>query len=139
MGKIAQVNVENIIFINVDLNDDDKTGGANEAARKKAEDADVQKLILQDVNHALLVDQPANAAEAELDNVLRVMALGQKDADKSTVVLIVQEIRVVAEKDVDHRFFKQEAVVANRGKPETKTVMGKHALQAIHLTILTSP
>lgn len=95
-----------------------------------------KRLMLQQVNHALAIDQQVNAATNERDNVLRAMALLQKEPDKSTVVLVVREIIISIElevegdnkererKKVDARMYKQEAIVANRGKQETQTVMG---------------
>lgn len=157
--EVTQVKVDNLIVINIDGNDQEGRGrdrnndngrkkngdnngqaraGANDdAARKKEEAAVAQQLMLLQVNEALLRDQQANAAQKELDNVLRAAAVSQREQEKSTVILVVQEVKVSVEVEVqkdnerkekqkiEAKVFKQEAIVANRGKRETQTVMGK--------------
>ena len=119
--EIPQVRAENFVFIDVGDNNERDNGRA--AVRELKGDRAAQELALQQVNQALLDDQRKNAAEAELDDVLREVALAQKEPEITVVVLIVQEINIIV-KDVDAKLFKQEALVANRGKRETKTVMG---------------
>jgi hypothetical protein len=125
LGEIRQVRAENFVFIDVGDNNERAKGKA--AVRELKGDRAAQELVLQQVNQALLADQRKNAAEAELDDVLREAALAQKEPEITVVVLIVQEIRVIVN-NVDAKLFKQEALVANRGKRETKTVMGTHKL-----------
>lgn len=146
-GTTVQINANNLIVINMDnsgRNDDrardgevgdgqDKSGSSADAET----DATQQRLIIQQANQALLIDQQVNAANNEIDNVLRAMAATQKEPDKSTVILVVQEIKINIEVEVqsdenegekgqiDTTVYKQEIVVANRGKQETETVMGK--------------
>lgn len=154
-GEIVQTKIDSSLVVNININDrdskdrdeeggregkaEDKDKAIADAARKEAEDAVARQALLQGVNQALLVEQKANAAANEMDNVLRAMALAQKEPDRSTVILVVQEVKVSVElevqvdkerketRKVDASVFKQEVVVANRGKQETRTVMGKHA------------
>ena len=125
LGEVPQVRAENFVFIDVGDNNERDNGRA--AVRELKGDRAAQELVLQQVNQALLADQLKNAAEAELDNVLREAALAQKEPEITVVVLIVQEINIIV-KDAKAKLFKQEALVANRGKRETKTVMGAHTL-----------
>ncbi|KAF2624887.1 hypothetical protein BU25DRAFT_128073 [Macroventuria anomochaeta] len=152
--EVVQINADNFIIVNIDVNNkdnrdrnedrakdgkednaqDNKNADAN-AAREKEEDAAAQQLMLQQVNRALLADQQANAAKNEVDNVLRAMALAQKEPHKSTVLLVVQEIKISIEievqvddekkekRKIDTSVFKQEAIVANPGQADTETVM----------------
>lgn len=136
--EVARIKADNFINIDVDTNARDGGGGDDEAARNKEEAAALQQLMLLQVNQALLRDQQANAAQKELDNVLRAAALAQREQEKSTVIVVVTTVEVVLdiEVQVDNdkkekrkiatEVFKQEAVVANRGKQETQTVMGKN-------------
>lgn len=136
VAEVAQVKLENFIVINLDDDDKDK------AQKEDAIGADVARKneeVIQQVNRGLLMVQKDNAAEIELDNVLRAVALAQEEPDKSIVVLVVTEIVISvkldlqAEKDKKENgetvtsVFKQGVVVANRGKQVTETVMGKHA------------
>lgn len=136
VAEVAQVELENFIVINLDDDDKDK------AQKEDAIGADVARKneeVIQQVNRGLLMVQKDNAAEIELDNVLRAVALAQEEPDKSIVVLVVTEIVISvkldlqAEKDKKENgetvtsVFKQGVVVANRGKQVTETVMGKHA------------
>ena len=123
LGEVPQVRAETFVFI--DVGDNNVRDNGRAAVRELKGDRAAQELVLQQINQALLADQRKNAAEAELDDVLREAALAQKEPEITIVVLIVQEIKVVI-KDVDAKLFKQEALVANRGKRETKTVMGTH-------------
>jgi hypothetical protein len=125
LGEVPQVRAENFVFI--DVGDNNERDNARAAVRELKGDRPAQELVLQQVNQALLDDQRKNAAEVELDNVLREAALAQKEPEITVVVLFVQEIKVFV-KNADAKLFKQEALVANRGKRETKTVMGKHTL-----------
>jgi hypothetical protein len=139
--EVTQIKADNLIIINDDGNNDgqDRAGANNNAARKKEEAAAAQRLVLLQVNEALLRDQQANAAQKELDNVLRAAALSQREQEKSTVIVVVTEIKVETEVEVqvdndkrekrkiEANVFKQEAIVANRGKPETQTVLGKNS------------
>ena len=121
--QVAQVKADNFIFIdvNVEVNVDGQAGREKDDKAPRKQDAAAQQLMLLQVNQALLRDQQANAAQRELDNVLRVAAMEQREREKSTVIVVVTEIKV---KEAD--LFKQEALVANRGKQVTQTVMGKH-------------
>jgi hypothetical protein len=123
--EATQIKPENLIIIDVD---------ADNAGRKKDEVAAAQQLMLLQVNEALLRDQQANAAQKELENVLRAAALAQREQKKSTVIVVVTTIEVNIElqdndknekKKLGAEVFKQEAIVANRGRQETQTVMGK--------------
>jgi hypothetical protein len=125
LGEVPQVRAENFVFI--DVGDNNEKNNARAAVRELKGDRPAQELVLQQVNQALLDDQRKNAAEVELDNVLREAALAQKEPEITVVVLFVQEIKVIV-KNADAKLFKQEALVANRGKRETKTVMGKHTI-----------
>jgi hypothetical protein len=125
LGEVPQVRAENFVFI--DVGDNNERDNARAAVRELKGDRPAQELVLQQVNQALLDDQRKNAAEVELDNVLREAALAQKEPEITVVVLFVQEIKVIV-KNADAKLFKQEALVANRGKRETKTVMGKHTI-----------
>jgi hypothetical protein len=125
LGEVPQVRAENFVFI--DVGDNNERDNARAAVRELKGDRPAQELVLQQVNQALLDDQRKNAAEVELDNVLREAALAQKEPEITVVVLFVQEIKVFV-KNADAKLFKQEALVANRGKRETKTVMGKHTI-----------
>lgn len=141
--EVVQVNIENLNIFNIDRDGkeksvQDKAKNNARAAPKAEEDAAVQALMLEKVNEALVIDQQANAANNEVDNVLRAMAMSQKEQDKSTVILVVTKIEIKVEvnidldddkngkKKVDASMFMQEAVVANRGKAETETVMGMY-------------
>jgi hypothetical protein len=144
--EVIQIKVDNLIIIDANIDngddgkDDRKDKESAEAAREDEEAAATQQLMLQQVNQALAVDQQANAPENEMDNVLRMTALAQKEPDKSTVLLVVQEIRITIEvnvnvddekeekRKVEAAMYKQEAVVANRGKRQTETVMGEPIL-----------
>ncbi|KAJ4346259.1 hypothetical protein N0V95_005575 [Ascochyta clinopodiicola] len=155
--EVVQINAENIIVVNIDIDngkgedekarEDDRAQGAGEgnardkgkddtdAARGNEKDAAAQQLMLEQVNQALVIDQRANAANKQTDNVLRAMALTQKEPEKSTVILVVKQINISIEievkvdnkktekKKVDASLYKQEAIVANRGKQETQTIM----------------
>lgn len=120
--EVAQVKAGNFIFIDVNLevNVDGQAGTEKDDKAPRKQDATAQQLMLRQVNQALLHDQQANAAQRELDNVLRVAAMEQREREKSTIIVVVTEIKAEAD------LFKQEALVANRGKQETQTVMGKH-------------
>lgn len=163
--EVTQIKADNVIIINVDVNDrdgggrgddrekngenkndQDKDGADAEAARKKEEAAATQQLMLLQVNQALLADQRINAAQKELDNILRAAAVAQREREKSVVILVVQEVKVSVEVEVqvdnerrekrriDANVFKQEAIVANRGKQKTQTVMGMHTTYLLALT-----
>ncbi|KAJ4325233.1 hypothetical protein N0V94_000755 [Neodidymelliopsis sp. IMI 364377] len=139
--EVIQIKVDNLIIIdaNIDNGDDGKGDRKDEesaeVARKDEEAAATQQLMLQQANQALAVEQQANAQQNEMDNVFRMTALAQKEPDKSTVLLVVQEIRITIEVDVnvddekkekrkvEAAMYKQEAIVANRGKRQTETVM----------------
>lgn len=133
LDEATQVKADNLIFIDVD--DRDGRGRDNNAARKKDRTAAAQQLMLLQVNQALIRDQQANAAQKELDNVLRTAALAQREQQKSTVIVVVTEIKVKfldendngGKREIEADLFKQEAIVANRGKQETKTVMSKQS------------
>jgi hypothetical protein len=154
--EVLQINADNLIIINIDVNNDENDRGRGDdkardrqdgsgqdrgeddsaAARKAEKDAATQQLMLKQVNQALIADQRDNAAKNEMDNVLRAVAATQERSDKSTVILVVQEVKINIEVEVqvdnkrrdktkiDASVFKQEAIVANRGKQETETVMG---------------
>ena len=148
--KIVQIKADNCIIVIIDTNgrdpedksaeDNNAQGTSNknsDSARGKEEDVSTQQLILRTINQALLADQEANAAGNEMDNVLRAMVLTQKEPEKSAVILIVQEVKTSVEievqvddnkerRRVDASVFIQEAIVANRGKQETETVMGTY-------------
>ncbi|KAL1645102.1 hypothetical protein SLS61_008424 [Didymella pomorum] len=117
--EVAQVKAGNFIFIDVNLevNVDGQAGTEKDDKAPRKQDATAQQLMLRQVNQALLHDQQANAAQRELDNVLRVAAMEQREREKSTIIVVVTEIKAEAD------LFKQEALVANRGKQETQTVM----------------
>lgn len=149
-GEPAHTLTDKSSFVTISANgrDDDnrednraKEGekAAADAVRKKAEDEVAKQLLLQGVNQALLSDQKDNAAANEMDNVLRAVTIAQREPEKSTVILVVQEVKVSIEleiqvddtrketKKLNVSVFKQEVVVANRGKQETETVLSKHA------------
>lgn len=154
--EVHQVNADNLIIVNIDVNNDKSDRGRGDdkardkqdsngqdrgeddsaAAGKAEQDAATQQLMLEQVNQALIADQRDNAAESEMNNVLRAVAATQKRSDKSTVFLVVQEVKInidvevqvnnkrTEKRKIDTSVFKQEAIVANRGKQETETVMG---------------
>jgi hypothetical protein len=158
--ETVQINAETLIMISIDTNKDrdskakddlraedgdkintkDKGEENVEAARNNGEEAAAQQVMLQQVNQALAIDQQANALTNEMDNVFRMAAFAQKDPEKSTVVVMVQEIKISIEivvqvddekeekRKVDASVYKQEAMVANRGKQETETVMSTYCL-----------
>ncbi|KAF2997996.1 hypothetical protein E8E13_007024 [Curvularia kusanoi] len=127
LGEVPQVKAENFVF-GVD------NGREVEALRDLKGDVAAQELVLQQVNRALLADQRENAAEKELDNVLRAIALAKEEPEKSTVLQVINVVIVRRDaavqvngreerRKLDAELFKQEALVANRGKRETKTVI----------------
>lgn len=134
--EATQAKTDNLIFIdvNVDVNDQDGRERDDNAADKKDKAVAAQQLMLLQVKQALLREQQAKAAQKELDNVLRAAAMAQREREKSTVMVVVTEIKVKVQvdkdkgekKEIEADFFNQEAIVANRGKQETQTVMGKN-------------
>ncbi|KAJ4991782.1 hypothetical protein SVAN01_02632 [Stagonosporopsis vannaccii] len=147
-GEVTQMRTDSSVLVNIDVKDGGQetiegelvTNQREEKAtvgadRKKLEGVVAEQLLLQGVDQALLADHKANAVANEMDNVLRAVALAQKEPEKTTVILVVQEVKVSIElevqtedkrqesRNVDASVFKQEVIVANRGKQETETVL----------------
>lgn len=133
LNEVTQIKTENLIIINVNVEDQNGRDRNDAAAHKDNDAAAAEQLMLLQVNQALRRDQKANAAQKELDNALRAAAMAQQEREKSTVMVVVTEIKTQVEvEDItgekrafEANVFKQEAIVANRGKQETQTIMSK--------------
>lgn len=133
LNEVTQIKAENLIIINSNIEDQNGRDRNDAAARKDNDAAAAEQLMLLQVNQALRRDQKANAAQKELDNALRAAAMAQREREKSTVMVVVTEIKTQVEVEditgekraIEANVFKQEAIVANRGKQETQTIMSK--------------
>lgn len=132
-NEVTHIKAENLIIININVEDQNGRERNDAAAGKDNDAAAAEQLMLLQVNQLLLRDQKANAAQKEIDNVFRAAVMAQRDRERSTVMVVVTEIKTqVAVVDstgekraIEANVFKQEAIVANRGKEETQTVMSK--------------
>jgi hypothetical protein len=86
-----------------------------------------QQQVVQQVNQVLVVDQVNNGFNNDLNNLFRKSNFQNQFQQVSTVMLVVQEIQVAVDNGFGNQFqqniFAQSAVVANRGFPQTQTVM----------------
>jgi hypothetical protein len=86
-----------------------------------------QRQVVQQVNQVLVVDQVNNGFNNNLNNLFRKSNFQNQFQDVSTVMLVVQEIQVSVDdgrgNQVQQSIFAQNAVVANRGRQQTQTVM----------------
>ncbi|KAL5117957.1 hypothetical protein ACEQ8H_004102 [Pleosporales sp. CAS-2024a] len=86
-----------------------------------------QQQVVDQVNQVLVVDQVSNGFNQNLNNLFRKATFQNQFRDKTTVMLVVQEIQIaVADprgNQLQQSIFAQKAVVANRGQPVTQTVM----------------
>ncbi|KAH7406960.1 hypothetical protein DE146DRAFT_414211 [Phaeosphaeria sp. MPI-PUGE-AT-0046c] len=92
-------------------------------------DNGVQQQIVQQVNQVLVVDQVNNGFNNDLNNLFRKSNFRNQfqSQQQSVVMLVVQEIQIAVDDGRGQQFqqqiFAQSAVVANRGFPQTNTVM----------------
>lgn len=86
-----------------------------------------QQQVVQQVNQVLVVDQVNNGFNNDLNNLFRKSNFRNNFGQQSTVMLVVQEIQVAVDNGFGGQFqqsvFAQSAVVANRGFPQTQTIM----------------
>lgn len=86
-----------------------------------------QQAVVQQVQEVLVVNQQQNGFNNDLNNLFRKSNARRNNNDQSTVMLVVQEIQVAVDDGQGNLFqqnvFAQSAVVANRGRRATQTVM----------------
>jgi hypothetical protein len=86
-----------------------------------------QRQVVQQVNQVLVVDQVNNGFNNQLNNIFRKSNFQNQFNQVATVMLVVQEIQVSVDDGRGNQFqqniFAQNVVVANRGAPQTQTVM----------------
>ncbi|KAH7071662.1 hypothetical protein FB567DRAFT_538590 [Paraphoma chrysanthemicola] len=86
-----------------------------------------QQAVVQQVNEVLIVDQVNNGFNNDLNNLFRKSNFQNQRQEESSVLLVVQEIQVAIDDGRGNQFqqqvFAQSAVVANRGRDRTQTVM----------------
>ncbi|OAL04984.1 hypothetical protein IQ06DRAFT_290957 [Phaeosphaeriaceae sp. SRC1lsM3a] len=88
-----------------------------------------QQQVVQQVNQVLVVDQVNNGFNNDLNNLFRKSNFRNQfqGQQQSVVMLVVQEIQVAVDNGFGQQFqqniFAQSAIVANRGFPQTNTVM----------------
>lgn len=96
-----------------------------------------QQLIVAQAQEVLIVDQQQNGFNNDLNNLFRKSSSRNNFKDVSTVMLVVQEIQIAIDdgrgNQVQQNIFAQSAVVANRGRDETRTVMGTSHYQSTFL------
>ncbi|KAF2034097.1 hypothetical protein EK21DRAFT_85890 [Setomelanomma holmii] len=86
-----------------------------------------QQQVVQQVNEVLIVDQVNNGFNNDLNNLFRKSNMQNRNQKVSTVMLVVQEIQIAIDDGRGNKFqqqvFAQSAVIANRGRRVTQTVM----------------
>ncbi|KAF2660034.1 hypothetical protein K491DRAFT_107355 [Lophiostoma macrostomum CBS 122681] len=86
-----------------------------------------QQAIVQQAQQVLIVDQQKNGFNNDLNDIFRKTNARRDNRDQTVVMLVVQEIQVAVDDGkgnvVQEQVFAQSAVVANRGRGQTKTVM----------------
>jgi hypothetical protein len=86
-----------------------------------------EQVVVQQVQEVLIVDQVNNGFNNDLNNLFRKSNMQNKNRDVSTVMLVVQEIQISIDDGRGNQFqqsiFAQSAVVANRGRDQSQTVM----------------
>jgi hypothetical protein len=86
-----------------------------------------RQVVVEQVNQVLVVDQVNNGFNNDLNNLFRRSNMGNRFNDISTVMLVVQEIRISVDDGrgnrVDQQVFAQRVEVANRGRERSQTVM----------------
>jgi hypothetical protein len=90
-------------------------------------DNGIQRQVVQQVNQVLVVDQVNNGFNNQLNNIFRKSNFQNQFQQVTTVMLVVQEIQTIVDNGrgqrVQQNIFAQNVVVANRGLPQTQTVM----------------
>lgn len=79
------------------------------------------------MNQILVVDGQNNGNRRDMNNLFRKSSYRNNNKDKTTVLLVVQEIQILIDdgkgNKAQQQVFAQSVVVANRGKKQTETVM----------------
>jgi hypothetical protein len=88
-----------------------------------------QQVVVQQAQEVLIVDQQRNGFNNDLNDIFRKTNARRENQDETVVMLVVQEIQVAIDDGNGNVFqqqvFAQSAVVANRGRDSTKTVMSE--------------
>jgi hypothetical protein len=80
--------------------------------------ADRERLTAQ-VEQVLAADEEQRSYDNALNDVFRKSSFERDNKDVTVVVKVVQQVNMA-----NMELYKQDIVVANRGKANTKTVMG---------------